>query len=76
MSLKQTKIILYLLSAVLALLLLALGCTRNAAFGYAAIGMIVVYGIVHQACWRCPKCRHNIGPLWLKCCPHCGEMLN
>lgn len=73
---KTAKTILWLIPGVFVLLMLALGCTRNVAFGYAAIGMVAVYGVVHQACWRCPACRKSIGPLWMKICPHCGERLN
>ena len=75
MNLKTAKTILCLILGVFVLLMLALGCTRNTAFGYAAIGMIAAHGVVHQVCWRCPVCRKSIGPLWLKLCPHCGEKL-
>jgi len=75
MRLKKTKAALYLILAGVVLLLVVLGLTRSPGFGYAAIGMIVVYGVVHQIRWRCPKCSKSIGPLWVRHCPHCGEKL-
>ncbi len=50
--------------------------TYNAVFGYIAIAVMCLYGILVAAFWRCPKCRKNLGPLYVKYCPNCGEKLN
>ena len=62
------KSLLGIFSALMALMLL----TYNAVFGYIAIAVMCLYGIL----WRCPKCRKNLGPLYVKYCPNCGEKLN
>ena len=66
------KSLLGIFSALMALMLL----TYNAVFGYIAIAVMCLYGILVTAFWRCPKCRKNLGPLYVKYCPNCGEKLN
>lgn len=66
------KSLLGIFSALMALMLL----TYNAVFGYIAIAVMCLYGILVAAFWRCPKCRKNLGPLYVKYCPICGEKLN
>ena len=66
------KALLGIFSALMALMLL----TYNAVFGYIAIAVMCLYGILVVAFWRCPKCRKNLGPLYVKYCPNCGEKLN
>lgn len=66
------KSLLGIFSALMALMLL----TYNAVFGYIAIAVMCLYGIFVAAFWRCPKCRKNLGPLYVKYCPNCGEKLN
>ena len=66
------KSLLGIFSALMALMLL----TYNAVFGYIAIAVMCLYGILVAAFWRCPKCRKNLGPLYVKYCPNCGEKLN
>ena len=65
------KSLLGIFSALMALMLL----TYNAVFGYIAIAVMCLYGILVAAFWRCPKCRKNLGPLYVKYCPNCGEKL-
>lgn len=66
------KSLLGIFSALMALMLL----TYNAVFGYIAIAVMCLYGILVAAFWRYPKCRKNLGPLYVKYCPNCGEKLN
>ncbi len=66
------KSLLGIFSALMALMLL----TYNAVFGYIAIAVMCLYGILVAAFWRCHKCRKNLGPLYVKYCPNCGEKLN
>lgn len=66
------KSLLGIFSALMALMLL----TYKAVFGYIAIAVMCLYGILVAAFWRCPKCRKNLGPLYVKYCPNCGEKLN
>ena len=66
------KSLLGIFSALMALMLL----TYNSVFGYIAIAVMGLYGILFSAFWRCPKCRKNLGPLYVKYCPNCGEKLN
>lgn len=66
------KSLLGIFSALMALMLL----TYNAVFGYIAIAVMCLYRILVAAFWRCPKCRKNLGPLYVKYCPNCGEKLN
>ena len=66
------KSLLGIFSALMALMLL----TYNAVFGYIAIAVMCLYGILVAAFWRCPKCRKKLGPLYVKYCPNCGEKLN
>lgn len=64
------------MAAIVAILLLAMGIASNPVFGYLAIAVVVIYFIFHHVFWRCPKCGKNIGPLWAKCCPNCGEKIS
>ena len=76
MELKRAKTICVLFLGVFLVLMLAMGITSDTAYGYAAIGVMGIYGIFHYCYWRCPKCGKNMGPLWVKCCPECGEKIN
>ena len=76
MDLKTVKKICFLILGLFLLLMLAMGITTNPVFGYVAIAVVAIYGIFHQRFWRCPKCNKNIGPLWVKHCPGCGEKIN
>lgn len=73
MDLNKVKAICFVMLGIIAALLLVMGITSNPVLGYSAIAVLVVYFIFHQFFWRCPKCGNNIGPLWVKCCPNCGE---
>ena len=76
MKLRKVKAIanslLGIFSALMALMLL----TYNAVFGYIAIAVMCSYGFRVAALWSCPYCRKNLGPLYVKYCPNCGEKLN
>ena len=52
------KSLLGIFSALMALMLL----TYNAVFGYIAIAVMCLYGILVAAFWRCPKCRKKLRP--------------
>ena len=73
MKLTKIKAISILLLGVFVVLMLLMGMTANVAYGYGAIALVVIYGIIQLTCWKCPKCGKNLGPLWVKCCPNCGE---
>jgi len=55
------------------LLMMTMGFTSNTVFGYIAIAVMGIYGIMLCIFWRCPACGKNLGALWIKHCPHCGE---
>ena len=76
MNIKKVKRICFLILSVFAVLMLVMGVTSNPVFGYIAIGVMAIYGIFHYFFWRCPKCRENMGPLWVKCCPQCGAKIS
>ena len=76
MNLKTTKKISILLLGVFAALMLIMALTLKPIFGYIAIAVMGVYGVFILIFWCCPKCSKNLGPLWVKCCPNCGEKLN
>ena len=42
----------------------------------AALALALMVAMVRDKFWRCPKCRKNLGPLYVKYCPNCGEKLN
>ena len=76
MDLRKAIKLSFLLLGIFMILMLAMGITSNLVFGYLAIGVMVIYGVFHYFFWRCPKCGENMGPLWVKCCPECGEKIN
>ncbi len=76
MDLRKAKKLCFLLLGIFMILMLAMGITSNPVFGYLAIGVMVIYGVFHYFFWRCPRCGKNMGPLWVKCCPECGEKLS
>lgn len=76
MDLRKAKKLYYLLLGIFVILMLAMGITSNPVFGYLAIGVMAIYGIFHYFFWRCPRCGKNMGSLWVKCCPECGEKLS
>ena len=75
MNLRNVKKVLMTFLAVFALLMMAMAFTHTAAFGYAAIGVVCIYGLLISRFWRCTRCGKNLGPLWIKHCPHCGEVI-
>lgn len=76
MNLEKAKIISRLLLGIFAVLMLILVLTLKPVFGYIASAVMGVYGIFLLMFWRCPKCGKNLGALWVKCCPNCGEKIN
>ena len=75
MDLKKAKTICFIIAGFFTILLLAMTITKNPIFGYSAIAVVAIYFIFHHIFWRCPKCGNNMGPLWVKCCPNCGESI-
>lgn len=75
MELKKAKMICFVILGIFLVLMLTMGVTSNPAFGYAALGVMAIYGVFVMIVWRCPKCGKNLGPLWVKCCPNCGEKI-
>ena len=75
MKLKTAKRMSMCLLGLFAMLMLIMVLAGDSAFGYIAIAVMGAYGIFHCMFWRCPVCGKNIGPLWVKCCPTCGEKL-
>ena len=76
MDLRKAKIIYFLLLGIFVILMLLVGITSNPVFGYLAIGVMAIYGVLHYFFWCCPNCGENLGPLWVKCCPKCGEKIS
>ena len=76
MDLRIAKTICFIIVGIITILLSAMGITTNPVFGYLAIAAVVIYFIFHHTFWRCSKCGKNLGPLWVKCCPNCGEKIN
>ena len=76
MDLNKIKTICYFLIGIIVILMMAMSYTSNPIFGYLAISIVAVYFIFHRYFWRCPKCGENMGPLWVKCCPQCGEKIS
>lgn len=75
MDLRKVKAICFVILGVFTVLMLSMGIAANPVFGYIAIGVVTIYGVFHHFFWRCPKCGENMGPLWVKCCPNCGEKI-
>ena len=76
MELKKAKMICFGILGIFLVLMLIMGVTSNPAFGYAALGVMAIYGVFIMIVWRCPKGGKNLGPLWVKCCPNCGEKIS
>jgi len=76
MNLRTMKRVCFFMIGIFAILMLAMGITKNSILGYMAIAVVIIYGITHCIFWRCPKCEKNIGPLWVKHCPNCGEKIS
>lgn len=76
MELKKAKMICFGMLGIFLVLMLIMGVTSNPAFGYTALGVMAIYGVFIMIVWRCPKCGKNLGPLWVKCCPNCGEKIS
>lgn len=76
MDLKRIKNICFLFLGIFAVLMLVMAITQSAIFGYIAIAVVAVYGIFLAVFWRCPNCKKNLGALWVKHCPNCGEKVN
>lgn len=76
MELKKAKMTCFGILGIFLILMLIMGVTSNPAFGYAALGVMAIYGVFIMIVWRCPKCGKNLGPLWVKCCPNCGEKIS
>lgn len=76
MKLKKAKMICFGILGIFLVLMLIMGVTSNPVFGYAALGVMAIYGVFIMIVWRCPKCGKNLGPLWVKCCPNCGEKIS
>ena len=76
MEFKKAKMICFGILGIFLVLMLIMGVTSNPAFGYAALGVMAIYGVFIMIVWRCPKCGKNLGPLWVKCCPNCGEKIS
>ena len=76
MDLRKAKKIYFLLLGIFVILMLLVGITSNPVFGYLAIGVMAIYGVLHYFFWRCPNCGEYMGPLWVKCCPQCGEKIS
>lgn len=75
MRLKTVKWLSGILPGLFAASMAAMCITASMVFGYIGIALVVIYGIFHTVLWRCQTCRKNIGPLWVKHCPECGEKL-
>ena len=76
MSLKTAKKLCVGFLVIFSILMVVMILTTNPSWGYAAIVVMGAYGIFHHCCWRCPQCVKNLGPLWIKHCPHCGNDLS
>lgn len=76
MDIKKVKAICFGFLGIFMILMLLMGIVSQPVFGYFAIGVMVIYGVFHYFFWRCPRCGKNMGPLWVKCCPECGEKLS
>ena len=76
MDVKKAKLICFVMLGIFVALMLVMGITSNPIFGYSAIAVVAIYFILHHTFWRCPKCGNNMGPLWVKCCPSCGEKIS
>ena len=76
MSLKKVKFLSKCFIGVFAILMLVMALTHNAIWGYIAIADVAIYGIFHVIFWRCPKCKKNLGVLYVKHCPNCGEKIS
>lgn len=74
MNLKKTDIICDILLGIFAFLMIAMGITKIPTFGYAAIAVYILHGILHIIFYRCPSCKKYIGRR-SKYCPNCGEKL-
>ena len=75
MDLKKVKTICILMLAFFMMLMLMMCITINPVWGYVAIGWLGVYGIFITLAWKCPRCKKNLGPLWVKHCSNCGEKI-
>lgn len=77
MDLRKAKTICLIIVGIITFLLLTMGMASNPVFVYFAILVaLLIYFIFHHIFWRCPKCGNNLGPLWVKCCPNCGEKIS
>ena len=76
MSLKTAKKLCVGFLVIFSVLMVVMMLTTNPSWGYAAIVVMGAYGAFHHCCWRCPRCGKNLGPLWIKHCPHCGNDLS
>ena len=76
MKLKTANTIMRVLLSTFCVLMLLLVWTKFALLGYVAIAIIIVYGVINIAFWRCPSCGKCIGGIWLgkyNHCRYCGE---
>lgn len=73
MKLKQKKQLLNLFLGVVIIAVIGCLLLGNKALCFASIGLCIVYGIVCDAVWRCPKCNGSLGRGKPKHCPHCGK---
>jgi len=75
MNLETVNAISKVLLGAVAVFMLIMMITLNTVFGYIAIAFMGVYGVFLIVFWRCPSCGKNLGALWVKCCPNCGEKI-
>ena len=73
MDLDKVRGISILLAVACVVLVVIMEMTHSAAFGVAAIVVMIACAVVQVKFWRCPACGKPLGPLWVKYCPHCGE---
>ena len=76
MELKKVKAILLMLLGIFAVFMMCMAVTRNVLFGYSAIVLVGVYGVLFSIFWRCPVCGKILGPIWVKHCPACGQKVS
>ncbi|MDO5418231.1 MAG: hypothetical protein Q4F29_13600 [Lachnospiraceae bacterium] len=76
MSLKLAKKICFIFILVAFVFASLLLITQIVAFAYLVLGIAGIYIIFELKFWRCPACNKNLGSLWVKHCPICGEKLD
>ncbi|MEG1548758.1 MAG: hypothetical protein RR313_10450 [Anaerovoracaceae bacterium] len=75
MKLSKVKTIAYILIGTICVLLVAMGITGVATFGFIASAVMLATAVFEWKFWRCPYCGKCLGPLYdkAKYCRHCGK---